>query len=197
VARDLLGRYLVRSLEGERCAVAQIVEAEAYLGAGDPASHAFGNRRTARTRTMFRRGGVAYVYLIYGMHHCLNVVVGPEGEAGAVLLRGAEPIEGVEWMCRNRGIVVRPRPGQIAGGPGKLCQALAVDRGFDGAPLGRGDLVLAAGVPVEVSKIAHGPRIGVDYAGVAASWPLRFALSGHPEMSRPRLGTGDGQPTSL
>jgi DNA-3-methyladenine glycosylase len=98
VARDLLGRYLVRSLEGERCAVAQIVEAEAYLGAGDPASHAFGNRRTARTRTMFRRGGVAYVYLIYGMHHCLNVVVGPEGEAGAVLLRGAEPIEGVDWV---------------------------------------------------------------------------------------------------
>lgn len=187
VAPDLLGRYLVRSVDGRRRAVARIVEAEAYLGRIDAASHAAGGRRTPRTETMYRRGGVAYVYLIYGMYHCLNVVAGPEGEAQAVLVRAIEAIEGLEWMGANRGAEVPPAPGHLGGGPGKLCIALAIDRGHDGVSLERGDLVCARGRPVEVSRIARGPRIGVDYAGEAASWPLRFAISGHPEMSRPLL----------
>lgn len=187
VAPDLLGRYLVRSSGGRRLAVGRIVEVEAYLGADDPASHASGGRRTRRTSTMFLAGGVAYVYLIYGMYHCLNVVAGPAQEAQAVLIRALEPLDGLEWMRNNRGLGGSPRPGQIGGGPGKLCQALAIDRGFDAVSLLDGDLVLAAGAPVGPDEIATGPRIGVDYAGEAAAWPLRFAIDGHAEMSRPRL----------
>lgn len=187
VACDLLGRYLVRSANGECLAVARIVETEAYLGVADAASHAAGGRRTARTSTMYRQGGVAYVYLIYGIHHCLNVVVAPEGEAQAVLIRAGEAIEGMPWMARNRGLEVPMRPGDIGGGPGKLCKALAVDRSFDGASLLAGDLVLTTGLPVEAAEIVSGRRVGVDYAGEAALWKLRFALRGHPEMSRPIL----------
>ena len=188
VARDLLGRYLVRSAEAECLAIGRIVEVEAYLGAIDPASHAAGGRRTARTETMYRRGGVAYVYLIYGMHHCLNVVAGPAEEAQAVLVRAIEPVTGGDWMWRNRGLDGVARPGQIGGGPGKLCQALDIDRSFDGCSLREGDLVVAAGSPPVPGEVARGPRIGVDYAGEAALWPLRFAVRGHLEMSLPRLG---------
>ena len=187
VASDLLGRFLVRSDSGRSLAVARVVEVEAYLGAPDAASHAFDGRRTRRTETMYRAGGVAYVYLIYGIHHCLNVVVGEEGEAQAVLIRAAEPVSGRRWMRHNRGLVDPERPGQIAGGPGKLCQALAIDRGADGVSLRKGDLVVAEGQPAATETIARGPRIGVDYAGEAAAWPLRFAVDGHPEMSRPLL----------
>ena len=187
VAGDLLGRLLVRRIDSRRRAVARIVETEAYLGAIDPASHAWGGRRTARTSTMFLRGGVAYVYLIYGLHHCLNVVAGPEDEAQAVLIRAVEPVEQAEWMSGNRGFGSEVRPGQVGGGPGKLCQALAIDRSFDRASLIEGDLVIGEGRPVDPTGIARGPRIGVDYAGEAAAWPLRFAIRGHREMSRPRL----------
>lgn len=187
VARDLLGRYLSRSVDGRRRAVVRIVETEAYLGEIDAASHAAAGRRTARTETMYRAGGIAYVYLIYGIYHCLNVVTGPEERAAAVLVRAGEAVEGVDWMAENRGARPPFAPGQIGGGPGKLCMALAIDRRHDGAPLDRGEIVLSHGRPVETERIAHGPRIGVDYAGEAASWPLRFGIAGHPEMSRPRL----------
>ena len=187
MARDLLGRYLVRSEEGETRAVARIVETEAYLGAPDAASHAAGGRRTARTETMYRAGGVAYVYLIYGMHHCMNVVAGAEGEAQAVLIRAVEPVVGADWMARNRDLKDAPKPGAIGGGPGKLCQALAVDRSFDGLSLREGPLVCASGEPAAAAEIASGPRIGVDYAGEAAQWELRFAIRAHPHMSRPLM----------
>lgn len=187
VARDLLGRVLIRSIGGKRRAVGRIVESEAYLGATDPASHASGGRRTARTSTMFLEGGVAYVYLIYGMHHCLNVVAGPSGEAQAVLIRAIEPLEGDGWMCRNRGLETPVRPGQIGGGPGKLCRALAIDRRFDAVSLRCGELIVGAGMPATEEQIVNGPRVGVGYAGEAARWALRFAIKGHPEMSRPLL----------
>lgn len=137
---------------------------------------------------MYRAGGCAYVYLIYGMHHCLNVVTGPSGEANAVLLRAIAPVEGTEWMRTNRSLGEPVRPGAIGGGPGKLCQALAIDRTFDGISLLGGRLRCAAGEPVDETQVARGPRIGVDYAGEAAAWPLRFGVAGHGEMSRPRLG---------
>ncbi len=187
VARDLLGRLLVRRIDERRRAVARIVETEAYLGAIDRASHAWNGRRTERTSTMYLEGGVAYVYLIYGLHKCLNVVVGPEGQAQAVLIRAVEPLEGLDWMAANRGLTAEARPGQIGGGPGKLCQALAIDRSFDRASLLEGQLVVARGSSTKAAQIASGPRIGVDYAGEAAAWPLRFAIRGHIEMSRPRL----------
>jgi DNA-3-methyladenine glycosylase len=186
VARDLMGRYLVREIEGERL-VLRLVETEAYLGAPDRASHAWAGRRTARNASLYLPGGHAYVYFIYGMHFCLNAVTGEAGEGGAVLLRAGEPVVGAERMAVLRGWKRPPRPGDLAGGPGKLCQALAVDRTFDGILLDGPQLWIAAGEPLPDAAVAAGPRIGVDYAGDAAAWPLRFAERGNPHVSRPRL----------
>jgi DNA-3-methyladenine glycosylase len=186
VARDLLGRYLVRELDGERL-VLRLVEAEAYLGAPDRASHAWAGRRTPRNESLYLPGGHAYVYFIYGMHWCLNAVTGRAGVGSAVLLRAGEPVAGEGKMGELRGRVRPPRPGDLAGGPGKLCRALAVDRAFDGARLSRGELRITAGEPAEPGEVAAGPRVGVDYAGEAAAWPLRFAIRGNPHVSRPRL----------
>lgn len=190
VARELLGRWLVREIDGERL-VLRLVETEAYLGAADAASHAAGGRRTARNESLYLPGGYAYVYFIYGMHFCFNAVAGRRDEGGAVLLRAGEPVAGEERMRALRGLVGergrRVRPGDIAGGPGRLCRALAVDRAFDAVPLYRGPLRILAGDPVPAAAVATGPRIGVAYAGEAAAWPLRFAVAGNPHVSRPRL----------
>jgi DNA-3-methyladenine glycosylase len=190
VARELLGRHLVRDLGGERL-VLRLVETEAYLGAPDAASHAAGGRRTARNESLYLPGGYAYVYFIYGMHWCLNAVAGRRDEGGAVLLRAGEPVAGEERMRALRGLTGergrRVRPGDVAGGPGRLCRALAVDRAFDAVPLYRGPLRILAGDAVSDAAVATGPRIGVAYAGEAAGWPLRFAVAGNPHVSRPRL----------
>lgn len=185
VARDLLGRYLVRELEGERL-VLRLVETEAYLGAPDRASHAWAGRRTARNESLYLAGGHAYVYMIYGMHYCLNAVTGEADVGSAVLLRAGEPVAGEERMRKNRGWTRAPRPGDLAGGPGKICQALAIDRELDGVLLDRLPLFISKGGPVVGEEIVASPRIGVDYAGEAALWPLRFSVRGHPHVSRPR-----------
>lgn len=185
VARELLGRYLVRELDGERL-VLRLVETEAYLGAPDRASHAWGGRRTPRNESLYLPGGHAYVYLIYGMHYCLNAVTGEADEGGAVLLRAGEPVLGEERMRENRGWTRIARPGDLAGGPGKVCQALAIGRELDGVRLDRPPLWIATGEPVAAEEIVASPRIGVDYAGEAARWPLRFSLRGNPHVSRPR-----------
>jgi len=186
VAPDLLGRWLVLERAGGRL-VLRLVECEAYLGAPDRASHAWGGRRSARNASLYLAGGHAYVYLVYGLHHCLNAVTGEAEEGSAVLLRAGEPIEGEEAMIRHRGLDGRLRPGDVAGGPGKLCQALAIDRRLDGVRLGA-KLRLTRGTPVGPGEVASGPRVGVAYAEVAAAWPLRFAVRGNPHVSRPRLG---------
>ncbi len=185
VARDLLGRYLVRELDGERL-VLRLVETEAYLGAPDRASHAWAGRRTPRNESLYLPGGFAYVYMIYGMHFCLNAVTGEADAGGAVLLRAGEPVEGEERMRENRGWARVPRPGDLAGGPGKICQALAIGRELDGVPLDQPPLYITKGEPVAGEEIVASPRIGVDYAGEAALWPLRFSVRGHPHVSRPR-----------
>lgn len=153
VARDLLGRILVH---GERRG--RIVETEAYVGEHDLACHA-SKGRTARTAVMFGPPGRAYVYLIYGMHHCFNVVTEAEGHASAVLIRGLAPLEG-ETLVGN--------------GPGRLCRALGIDRSLDGHDLTEPPLTLLPGTPVPARRIARGARIGVDYAGEWAKAPLRF-----------------------
>jgi DNA-3-methyladenine glycosylase len=185
VARDLLGRYLVRELDGERL-VLRLVETEAYLGAPDRASHAWAGRRTARNESLYLAGGHAYVYFIYGMHYCLNAVTGAPGVGSAVLLRAGEPIEGEARMRENRGWTAKSRPGDLAGGPGKMCQALAIGRELDGAPLDRPPLFIAQGEPVTAAEVVASPRIGVDYAGEAAGWPLRFSVRGNRHVSKPR-----------
>jgi len=185
VARDLLGRFLVRDLEGERL-VLRLVEVEAYLGAPDRASHAWDGRRTPRNESLYLPGGHAYVYFIYGMHYCLNAVTGEAGVGSAVLLRAGEPVAGEERMAENRGWTRKLRPGDLAGGPGKICQALGIGRELDGVPLDRPPLYLTKGEPLGDEQIVASPRIGVDYAGEAAGWPLRFSVRENPHVSRPR-----------
>ncbi|HEX2251741.1 MAG TPA: DNA-3-methyladenine glycosylase [Thermoanaerobaculia bacterium] len=188
VARDLLGRLLVHEVGGERL-VLRLVETEAYLGAPDAASHAAGGRRTARNESLYLPGGHAYVYLIYGLHFCLNAVTGEADVGSAVLLRAGEPLAGEASMRAHRGFPDerRVRPGDVAGGPGKICHALGIDRTLDGVPLAGGSLWIGAGEALAPEAIAAGPRVGVDYAGEAAAWPLRFAEAGNPHVSRPRL----------
>src|SRR3954454_13995438 len=185
VARDLLGRYLVRELDGERL-VLRLVETEAYLGAPDRASHAWAGRRTPRNESLYLAGGHAYVYMIYGLHFCLNAVTGEAGVGSAVLLRAGEPVEGEERMRENRGWARVPKAGDLAGGPGKICQALAIGRELDGVPLVQPPLYIAKGGPGAAEGVVASRRIGVDYAGEAALWPLRFSVRGHPHVSRPR-----------
>ncbi len=142
VAPDLLGRFLVRRSENGARLAARIVETEAYEP-NDPASHAF-RGRTTRNAVMFGEPGRLYVYFAYGMHFCMNAVTGRAGEGTAVLLRAAEPIEGLDEMERRRG---RPRRRDLCSGPAKLCQAFGVDRSFDGADLvGGNDIWIAGGL---------------------------------------------------
>ncbi len=188
VARDLLGRYLVRELDGTRL-VLRLVETEAYLGVSDAASHARGGHRSARNAAMYLAGGHAYVYFVYGMHWCLNVVCAAAGEPHAVLLRAGEAVEGAGVMAERRGLARAPRARELAGGPARLCQALAIERRFDGADLRRGDLRLTAGEPVADIEVLRTRRVGVDYAGEAAGWPLRFLVRGSREVSS-RAGMG-------
>ncbi|MCD8211577.1 MAG: DNA-3-methyladenine glycosylase [Oscillospiraceae bacterium] len=177
VARDLLGRHLVRVYRG-RVLSGRITETEAYVGRCDRACHAYGYRRTARTETLFARPGTAYIYMIYGMYHCLNLVTEEEGEPAAVLIRSLEPLSGEETMAGLR--YQRPfkeltaaRRKNLLNGPGKICQALALDRSLDGLDLTGSELYVLTGDPGG-REILSGPRIGVDYAGEDAALPWRF-----------------------
>ena len=182
VARELLGKLLVvPAPTGERVS-GRIVEVEAYCGAGDRASHAYGGRRTPRTETMYRAGGVAYVYFVYGMHHQFNVVTGPEGVPHAVLVRAVEPAEGLEWMRRRR---PARTDRELTSGPGKLCRALGIERTYDGADLlGARVWVEDLGAPLADAEVAAGARVGVAYAGEDALRPWRFWLKGNEYVSR-------------
>src|SRR5918997_4065581 len=182
VARELLGkRLVVPSAEGARVS-GIIVETEGYMGPEDRAAHSFGGRRTARTETMYARGGTVYVFLVYGLHHQFNVVTGREGVPHAVLIRALEPDEGIDIMRERRGLEDARR---LASGPGKLCQALALDRGHDGEDLtGRRVWLEDVGRAVGQSDVASGPRVGIDYAGEYITKPWRFWIKGSPFVSR-------------
>lgn len=187
VATDLLGRHLVRETDGQRRTV-RIVETEAYLGARDRASHAWNGRRTQRNASLYLPPGHAYVYFIYGLHHCFNVVTrGANEDGSAVLIRAGEPTAGEAEMIAARALNGAIRPGQVAGGPARLCQALAIDRALDGALLEPPTLYLTRGEPAPTREVATGPRVGIAYAKEAADWPLRYAIAGNPHVSRPRL----------
>ncbi len=182
VARALLGCVLWRRI-GRELLAARLVEVEAYLGANDMASHARRGLRSARNESMYLDGGHAYVYFTYGMHHCMNVVTQEADVAEAVLLRAAEPLRGIESMRARR--PKAKRDVYLMNGPGKLCAALAIDRALDGEPLdGKRLFVTARDVEIDENDIAVSPRIGVDYSGDAAHWPLRFFLRGSKYVSR-------------
>ena len=185
VARSLLGTLVVRDDEvGRR--VGRVVETEAYAGPADQASHARAGR-TRRTAVLFGPPGRAYVYLVYGMHHCLNLVCAPDGQASAVLIRAIEPIIGRERMRQRRGRTAGPDE-RLAAGPARLCQALDIDRSFTGDDLlTAGRLWLATPpTPVADAEVVSGPRIGVDYAGPEwARRPWRFGVTASPSLSHP------------
>ena len=181
VAHELLGQRLVRVLDGKRLS-GRIVEVEAYIGEGDRASHARCGP-TQRNAAMFGRPGHAYVYFIYGMYHCFNVVTEREDTPAAVLVRALEPLEGVELMRVRRS----GRPdAQLTGGPARLCQALEIDRRFDGADLCAPDalLFLEEGAAVPDEAVVTGPRIGVRGDEVALTVPWRFYVRDSRYVSR-------------
>ncbi len=182
VARELLGRLLVAPAPGGARVSGIIVETEAYRGPQDRACHAYGGRRTDRTRTMYEIGGTAYVYFVYGMYHQFNVVTGVEDVPHAVLIRALEPVEGLELMRERRW--GRPDHG-LTSGPGKLCLALGIDRTFDRADLLGTRVWIEGGLRrIPPSAIAAGRRIGIDYAGEWADKPWRFWIRGNPFVSR-------------
>ena len=178
VARDLLGMWLVHDRAQGRIA-GRIVEVEAYQGPEDLAAHS-ARGRTARNAVMFGPPGHLYVYLVYGLHHCANVVCGPGDKPEAVLLRAAAIGPGVELARMARGDVA---PTRLAAGPGNLGAAFGIDRGLNGADLVAGPVRLAAGP--RPRRIARTPRVGVAYAGRWARRPLRFVIPDDPHRSRP------------
>jgi DNA-3-methyladenine glycosylase len=179
VARSLLGCRLVRRLPGSPPRELVIVETEAYLGVEDPAAHTWNGRRTPRVEPMWGPAGHAYVFRVYGVHDCLNVVTREEGVPEAVLLRAAVP---VAWWS---GATVPRSDLLAASGPGRLCRALGVSRELSGVSLAGPALELLLPLPADGRALLSGPRVGVGYAGEAAAWPLRFAVAGCPAVTRP------------
>jgi DNA-3-methyladenine glycosylase len=182
VARRLLGCVLERRTSDGVLSLV-IVETEAYLGIGDPAAHTWKGRRTPRVAPMWGPGGHAYVYRVYGLHDCLNVVTGPEGTPEAVLVRAGVS---ERWWA---GETLSKEQLMIASGPGRLCRFLEITTALSGASLSSSELRIVPGSPRSF-RIAKGPRIGVDYAGPAASWPLRFAVSDCPAVTHRNRLTG-------
>jgi DNA-3-methyladenine glycosylase len=177
VARSLLGTIVVRD-DGDAVVAIRITETEAYLGPDDRAAHTWGGRRTPRVRSMWGDVGHAYVYLIYGIHHCLNLVTGGPNRGEAVLIRGGRVVTGDDAVAERRGR--RRAQRRWTDGPGKLCQALAITREDDGIDVcrrGAGLWLVDDGRKPAPRSVAVTPRIGVDYAGEAATWPLRFIVT--------------------
>jgi len=183
VARLLLGQVLYHQ-QGSRVTSGIIIETEAYLGATDPASHTFGGRTTERVKSMYKEGGHAYVYLIYGLHSCFNVVTRTTREGEAVLIRALFPLLGQDLMRKRRGQDKSRGIQNLCSGPGKLCQAMGIDRTCDGLSLQGPDLWIGHGLHFRQIKplLQRGPRIGIDYSGHAKLWPLRFFLD-HQEVA--------------
>jgi len=179
VARELLGKTLVHDVEGRRLS-GRIVETEAYIGPDDKASHArVGNR--GRASIMYGPAGFAYVYLVYGMHHCFNAVTETEGYPGAVLVRAIE--------TRDQA--------QRGAGPALVCRALTIDRSCSGLDLTTSELRVETAAPIPDENVRVGPRIGVDYAGEWAAHPWRFWVADSPHVSRRGITGSTFDPTVL
>lgn len=180
VAPECLGKVLVVQ-RPDGVAAGRIVEVEAYRGPEDRAAHSFGGRHTARNHSLWCAGGVAYVFLVYGLHWHLNLVTGLEGEPQAVLIRGVEPLLGLELMRQRRGPLRDEHA--LTSGPGKLARAFGVARDLDGAAFTSETLFLLDGPRLPAKRSA---RIGVDYAGAWARRPWRYFVAGSPWVSRAR-----------
>jgi DNA-3-methyladenine glycosylase len=183
LSRDLLGKYLFTSIDSITTG-GYIVETEAYNGVVDKASHAYGNRQTTRTKTMFMQGGITYVYLCYGIHEMFNIVTSAEGHAQAILIRAIHPTEGVEVMLSRRNMLAE-KP-TITSGPGSVAKALGITRGINAVSL-QGDIIWLEdrGLTFTNESIASVPRVGVSYAAEDALLPYRFYVKGDPYVSKP------------
>lgn len=184
VARHLLGKYLVTDFGGQYCS-GVITEVEAYRAPNDKACHAYNNRRTKRTEIMFWPGGVAYVYLCYGIHHLFNVITGDVDMAHAVLIRAVEAQEGLDIMEDRRGVSAQ-KP-QLSAGPGVMSKAMGITTAWTGQSLVEADSPIwieDRGQVVKEESIGESTRIGVDYAEECALWPWRFFLKESKWVSR-------------
>lgn len=174
LSRELLGKVLVTNINGQKTA-GIITETEAYRGPDDKACHAHLNRFTKRTKVMFDEGGVAYVYLCYGIHHLFNIVTAKEGMPHAILIRAIEPIEGIDIMLERRNMSkIQPR---LTSGPGILSKALGIDKTYYGESL-MNNTIWIEDRNIEVKEIVGTTRIGIDYAEEHALLPWRFYVKG-------------------
>lgn len=186
VARDLLGKVLVHNINGKilKC---KIVESEAYLGVIDKAAHSYGGKKTERVEIMYGPPGRAYIYFIYGMYYLFNVVTKEEGTPEAVLIRGVEPLEGIETMAKNRygktiDVLSNRQIINLTNGPGKLCMAMKIDKDLNGEDLCENTLYIEDNQ--DVFDIVTDKRIGIDYAEEAKDLPLRFYIKGNKYVSK-------------
>lgn len=185
VARDLLGRYIVRTIDGKQL-VCRITETEAYIGAIDKACHAYGGKVTPRTQTLYAAPGTAYVYMIYGMYNCLNFITEPEGTACGVLIRCGEPVYHSDAISllrfgKKTADLSPYQRKNFMNGPGKLCKGLMIDRSLNNMPCASHELYIADELPefgltcrAEPFHYFTGKRIGIDYAEEAVDFPWRF-----------------------
>lgn len=186
LAKSLLGKYLVHISNGIKLS-GKIVETEAYMGGIDKGSHAYNYKKTKRNIVMYKDGGTAYIYLIYGMYNCMNVVASKEGNPEAVLIRAVQPVDGIDQMSKlryNREVssLKKKQLINIANGPGKLCIALDIDRKLNGSDLMFDDFYVdSAGC--EKFEIASAKRINIDYAEEAKDYLWRFYIKGNPYVS--------------
>ncbi|RKD26658.1 DNA-3-methyladenine glycosylase [Caminicella sporogenes DSM 14501] len=187
VAKKLLGKILVHRYENKEV-MGRIVEVEAYIGAIDKACHCYNNRRTERTKIMFGPPGYAYVYFIYGMYNCMNVVTGKEGEGAAVLIRALEPLKGLDEMVKNRygkniNEIDKRKLKNLTNGPGKLCQALNITRKNYGDDLTK-DRLFILDDGYKSFDIKSSKRINIDYAEEAKDFEWRFFIDKNPYISK-------------
>lgn len=181
IARELLGKLLVTNFEG-RYTAGRIAETEAYNGVADKASHAYGGRRTRRTEIMYAAGGIAYVYLCYGIHHLFNIVTSVSDTPHAILIRAIAPVNGIDTMIAR--MKKEKQDNTIGRGPGNVSKALGIATIHTGLSLLGNDIYIADdGLIVKPSQIVTTPRIGVDYAAEDALLPYRFYIKDNPHVS--------------
>ena len=183
LAVQLLGKRLCTLINGE-LTTGIIVETEAYNGVEDKASHAYGGRFTDRTKVMYEEGGMSYVYLCYGIHHLFNVVTAPKGTPHAVLIRGLEPVAGLEVMLRRRNMpALKPN---LTVGPGALAKAMGIDKSLNAKDLCGDEIWIEdTALVIKLEDVVAVPRVGVDYAGDHALLPWRYYIKGNKFVSKP------------
>lgn len=186
VAKELLGKVLVHHVNGEKI-TAKIVETEAYMGVDDKAAHSYGGRRTQRVEVMYGDPGFSYVFIIYGMHYCFNVVTKEKGNPQAVLIRALEPLDGLDIMALNRfsksyNDLTNAQIKNLTNGPGKLCSAMLIDKSLNGENLCGNNLYIED-IDNENFSIVSTKRVGIDYAEEAKDYPWRFYIKDNKYVS--------------